>query len=154
MAAELAVRNIEELEALLTSDDPGSIPEVVEDPEQISREIVQQLLGATSEDEVFNIGGATPWRELLGVPVAVESFNWRPSTFEEGSSIFFVVRGYRLDEGEPVILTTGARTVLAQIVALYRLGKLGRDCVVKLVEGEKTRAGFTPLQLEKVAGSK
>lgn len=127
--------------------------EVVEDPAEISREIMMQLLSADSDEQLQNFGNATGWKELIGVPIKLMGFRWRPSDLEQGSPVYVVVHGFRVDTGEQVVLTTGAANVLAQLSNLASRNRLGEpDCIWMLAESDKpTKAGFTPLHLEKVA---
>lgn len=151
----LAVRSssdlaaLDQFDAILTGQaDP---PEVIDDPEQISREIIMQLLAAESDDDLQNFGSATGWRDLLGVPVELRGFKWRPSTFDEGGPIYVIVQGIRMDTGEGVVLTTGSSNVLAQLSNMARRGTLVGG-VWKMCQADKTTAaGFRPLHLEKVA---
>lgn len=140
---------IDELEKLLISGEKVE-QTIVSDPAQVSREIIAELLAAESDDDLFAGRNAIGWRELPGLPIELAGFNWRPSTLEEGSNIFFVVRGTRMDTGEKVVLTTGAGNVLAQLVNMAKRGTMV-GAVVKLVEAKNpTRAGFRPLSLELV----
>lgn len=144
--------SLDELERLLLSGDTP--PEVLEDPDAISREIIEQILRAESDEELAAVGKATPWSELLGCPVELYDFGWRPSRFEEGSPIFLVVRGRRMDDGSFVVLTTSGRNVIATLLNLKRRGAMGEGCVWKLREADTpTSAGFRPLWLEKAAAS-
>lgn len=152
MATEaLAVRSssdlaqVEELEAILLGE--KGVPEVVDDPEQIQKEIMAQLLAAESDEELEQVGSAIGWRDLLGVPVQLAGFRWRPSSFEEGAPVFFVVTGTRLDTGERVALTTGSGNVLAQLTNMAR-----RDTLVGAVRmaeqsDKPTKSGFRPYWL-------
>lgn len=141
------IAQLDELERLLVS---GERTEVVEDPALMTRQVIEQLLAAESDEELFSSGQAIGWRNLLGLPVELNGFRWRPSSFEEGSNVFFVVFGKRMDNGEPVVLTTGASGILAQLVNLARRGRLV-GAVVKMVEADKpTRSGYKPLRLELV----
>ena len=153
VGAEIAVRDssdveaLQELKRILVS---GVSPDQVapwEDPEDISRDIVMQLLSAKTDAELEMMGAAQGWRELEGVPVEINGFSWRPSRFEQGPGVFFVVRGVRLDTGEPVVLTTGSANVLAQLTNMAERGTL-IGAVRKLVQAEKaTQAGYHPLWL-------
>lgn len=135
---------LSELERILLTDEAV---EVVDDPEQMSKEIMAQLLGAESDEELENFGNAQGWRDLEGVPMLIHNFRWRPSDFEEGASVYFVVDATRLDEGERVILTTGSRNVLAQLTNLAKRGRLP-GAVRQITKAKKaTRGGFFPLML-------
>lgn len=151
---------INELEAILLANDADALPEVADDPEAMSREIIAQLLAAESDEELESFGAAIGWRSILGEPVQIKGFSWRPSDFDEGSIVYFVVRVLRVNpdtgELEPAVLTTGSRFVLAQLTNMAKRGTLidsWRECV----ESErKTRGGFNPLRLrtpERIPGS-
>lgn len=146
-STELA--QIDELEGYILDRSKKAEP-VIDDPDAVGREIVQRLLEATDDAELFSSQKAIGWRTLLGLPIELGGFRWRPSTLEEGSNIFFVVFGKRMDNGEPVVLTTGASGVLAQLVNMAKRGTLV-GAIVKMEEASKpTAAGFRPLRLELV----
>lgn len=151
-SADLAVNEtiLSELERVLITNERIDDTTSPEDTERIANEIVAQILAA-EDDRMLDLmqGGAIGWRELQDVPIELVGFRWRPSTFEDGASLFFVVLGTRLDTGDPVILTTGGRNVLAQLVNKAKRGTL-TGSIVKLVEGKPTRAGFKPLWLQSV----
>lgn len=139
--------SLDELQAILM--DELEPPEVSTDPEAISREIMLQILSAETDEEMLAVGSATSWRDLLGVPVELRAFHWRPSRYDQGAKVFFVVTGVRLDSGDNVILTTSGTNVLAQIINLARRDRFPSNW--KLVEAEKETAnGFKPLWLEPV----
>ncbi len=147
---EIAVRSstdlaqLQDLEQVLLTNERQ---EIVDDPEQISREIMAQLLAAESDEELNQQGTTVSWREMLNVPVQLRGFKWRPSDFEEGSSVFFVVFGDRLDTGEQVVLTTGARNVLAMLVNLAKRQALVGKVVAMVASDRPTKAGYTPYWL-------
>ena len=138
-----------ELERILVTNERIEAADVEGDPEAMAAEIVAQILAAESDEQLAAAvgGNSVGWRDLLDVPVELHGFRWRPSDYEEGSSVFFVVFGTRLDDGEPVVLTTGSRNVLAQLVNKAKRGALSGS-VVKCVQAEKpTQRGFKPLWL-------
>lgn len=148
---EIAVRSSSDLAAL---DEFDSIltgqtepPEVVDDPDEISRQIIMQLLSAESEAELESFGQTLGWRDAEGIPMQIQGFRWRPSSFDEGGPVFVIVNAFRLDTGEAVVLTTGSGNVLAQLSWLARHGKLP-GAVRELVKAEKaTTRGYYPLML-------
>ena len=154
----LAVRSsrdlaaLDEFDAIILGQRDAPPPEIADDPSEISREIIMQLLAAESDEELQNFGNAQGWRELEGTPVLIKNFKWRPSSYDEGGPIYVVVTGFRTDTGEQVVLTTGSANVLAQLSNMARRGVLGNeDCVWKLEKAKKeTQRGFRPLHLEKV----
>lgn len=138
---------IEELEQILTSN---VAPDVVDDPEQMSAEIVAQLLAAESDADLE--GSPVPWGELEGVPFELRGFSWRPSDFEEGSAVYFIVRAVNRATGEFQLLTTGSRFVLAQLANMAKRGTLV-GAVRELVKAERpTGRGFYPLRLRTPKG--
>lgn len=148
---DIAIRSSADLATLGELEDiligAKEAPEVVDDPEEISREIVMQLLAAESDEELEAVGSAVGWRDLQGVPVEIRGFRWRPSSYEEGAPVFFIVQGIRMDNGDQVILTTGARNVLAQLCNMAKRGTLV-GAVRVLRESEKpTARGYRPLWL-------
>lgn len=148
---EIAVRSssdlaqVEELEGILLGT--KEVPEVVDDPAEIQREIMAQLLAAESDDELEQVGNAIGWRDLLGVPIEIQNFRWRPSSFEEGSPVFFVVQGTRLDTGERVALTTGSGNVLAQLANMAKRGTLVGAVRMAEQADTPTKSGFRPYWL-------
>lgn len=148
-SAELATDAdlLNELERILVTND--RVEAVDDDPDAIAAEIVKQILAAESDDELDAVAGgeAVGWGDLLDVPVELLGFRWRPSDFDEGSSVYFVVFANRLDTGAPVVLTTGSRNILAQLVNRAKRGAL-TGAVVSAVKAEKpTKRGFYPLRL-------
>lgn len=138
-----------ELERVLITNE--ALPVQDDDPEAIAAEIVAQILAAQTDDELDAMqgGNAVGWRELLDVPVSLIGFRWRPSDYTEGASLYFVVFGTRLDNGDDVVLTTGGRNVMAQLVNRAKRGAL-TGAIVKLTEGDETKRGFKPLWLKTV----
>jgi hypothetical protein len=147
---ELAIRSSSDATSLDLFDEclrTGKRVELLDDPETIQRQIIEQLLSAATDEDLEPVE-PIGWRELEGVPIEVRNFQWRPSEFDEegSSSVFVVVFGTRLDNGDPVALTTGARNVLAQ---LSNLARRGRFPVIRSIrESEKaTKRGYHPLWL-------
>lgn len=137
---------IGQLENILISNEPQEIQET--DAEAMSSEIVRQLLAAESDEELESFGNAQGWRDLLGVPIKIDGFSWRPSEFEgEGASIYFVVFGNRLDTGAKVVLTTGSRNIMAQLANMAKRRTLGGAVRIAEKADRPTKGGFYPLSL-------
>lgn len=148
MATEIAVRKstdiaaLDELEKILLGE--TDVPEVVDDPAQISKEIMAQLLAAESDEELEQVGSATGWRELPGVPMELHGFRFRPSSYEEGAPVFFVVDATNLVTGERMVLTTGSGNILAQLTNMARRGTLVGAIRCLEIADTPTRQGFRP----------
>jgi hypothetical protein len=150
-SVEIAVRSstdlasLDEFDAILTGQ--AEPPEIVDDPDEISRQIIMQLLSAESEAELESFGQTLGWGDAEGIPMQISGFRWRPSSFDEGGPVYVIVNAFRLDTGEAVVLTTGSGNVLAQLSWLARNGRLP-GAVRELVKAEKATArGYHPLQL-------
>lgn len=141
------IAQLNELERILLTDETV---EVVDDPALMAKEIVAQLLGAETDEELESFGEAIGWRDLQGVPIEIHGFRWRPSEFqgEGGASVFFVVEGTRLDDGDRVVLTTGSRNVLAQLTNLAKRGRIPGAIRMITKADKATKQGFYPLWLK------
>jgi hypothetical protein len=119
------------------------------DPEVVSRAIMERILRAETFEEAFKPQELEGWREYLGVPVLVRSFHLNPSGFaaEGGAPVYAVVDLTLGENGEAVTVTCGGRNVLMQLVKALEKGWL--DKPVKLV-AKKTNAdhGGSALWLE------
>lgn len=133
-------------EILLTGDIGGA--EIVDDPAEIARSIVQQLLTAENDEELQDFGNAEGWKNYLDIPMELHGFRWRASTIEgEGSPIYFIVSAIKLDDGSRKVLTTGSMNVLAQLSNMARRGTLNGS-VWMLTEADKlTARGYKPMWL-------
>lgn len=144
-AQGMDIASLNQLDEILRTGELNA--EVVDDPDSISRSIIDQLLAADSDEALQDFGNAIGWKELLNVPIELRGFRWRVSDYSEGAPIYFIVSGTRLDTGEGVTLTTGSLNVLAQLSNMARRGTLVGG-VWQLHEAEKaTKAGFKPLWL-------
>jgi hypothetical protein len=133
---------VSELEQALLE---GKAPvEVDRDPEDVSREIIAQLLAAESDDQLERLE-AEGWGEYVGVPFDVLDFVWRPSSYDEGQPVFLVVRAMRVDDGTPHVLTTGSGQVMAQ---LANLAKRDRLPVVRELASAETKSKNTVFWLK------
>ena len=142
--------SLDEFDKILTGQvEP---PEVVDDPDEISRQIIMQLLGAETEAELENFGQAQGWRELQDIPMELQGFRWRPTSFDEGGPVYVIVNATRLDTGEAVVLTTGSANVLAQLSWLARHGRLPGAIKMLTRAHKDTARGFRPLWLKTPPG--
>jgi hypothetical protein len=139
-------RSLDKLDEILLTGELNV--EIVDDPNEISRQIVAQLLNAADDEELQNFGNATGWRELQDIPVELHGFRWQASSFEgEGAPVYFIVSATRLDTGERVTLTTGSMNVLAQLSNMARRGTLVGSVWMLHQADNPTRQGYRPLWL-------
>lgn len=126
--------------------------EIIDDPAEISRQMVAQLLAAPDDLALQSFGEAEPWGDYLDRPFELHGFRWRKSDFEgEGAPIYFIVDAILLEDGSRKVLTTGSMSVLAQLSNMARRGTLVGG-VWQLTEAETpTRAGYKPRWLTQPA---
>lgn len=137
------IASLNEIEQALRT---GVAPEEVErDPEDVARELIEQLLTAESDEELER-PEAEGWGEFVGVPFEVQSFVWRPSSFDEGQAVFLVVRALDLRDGRLRVLTTGSGQVIAQLVNRAKRGTL--PAILELAAAETKKKGRTVFWLK------
>lgn len=148
----LVLYNSTNLEALDDFDEAvieGKRVEILDDPREIEKVILRQLQAAQSDFEL-EPREAIGWQKLLGVPMEIRGFSWLPSdekyVKEGGSTVYCATHATNLESGEPVVLTTGSKTVLIQLSNLAKRRRF--PCVRAMAERERpTQSGFHPLTL-------
>lgn len=110
-------------------------------------EIVAQVLSADSVEEVLADHKAIGMRELLNVPLRIHSAKPLRSAFELGSPWFYYVECERLDTGQRIGVTSGAQTVIAQLVRIDMLDGFPCECMPMLSKGKPTVKGYWPYKL-------
>jgi len=113
-----------------------------DDPEVVSRAIVQRILDSDTFEDVFAPQDLKAWGDFEGVPVKVQTFHLNRSAFagEGGSSIYAVVDMTILSSGEVVTVTCGGRNVLAQLVKMLEKGWFDRPVTLT---SKPTAAGYS-----------
>jgi hypothetical protein len=109
--------------AILDNEKPEGL--AVSDPELVTREILERIMGAETFDEAFKPQELTAWRDLIDVPVRVLDFKLNPSGLE-GQAVYAVVELERLDGKDPAkqTVTCGGRNVMMQLVKALEKGWL------------------------------
>lgn len=122
-------------------------PEFV-DPEQASREIVLRILESPDVDAVFDQAGTTPCTEIIGKQIQIEGARAMKSAFESGATMYLLLDVVDLATGEKLLVTCGARNVMAQ---LYRIQQLdGYPVACRITKSERpTAEGYYPLWLKR-----
>jgi hypothetical protein len=124
---------------------------VVEDPSVIAARIDAQILSASSVEELFGEREVIHARDYLNKPFRLLDVEWRPSSIEGEGLPFFAVMHIANMDGEPAVLTTGARSVLLKVAKAQKEGWLPLE--VRIVQSEKkTENGYQPLDLMPAPG--
>lgn len=133
-------------EVLVKAVFEGSDVELVDDPVEAQKEILRRILSAETPDELLNVAGAQSWSDLLGVPIEVHEVSLRRSAYDEGSRVYAIVAGTRMDDGSAVTLSIGGVNVLGQLMQAARKGWLPMTFALRRAD-KPTAAGFYPLWL-------
>lgn len=93
-----------------------------------------------------------PWRStgltaVANVPIRVTGIRKMPSDFPGGLPWFLIIDGAIIDTGETVAITTGAVSVVAQLVKAWALDAFPLD-VVPRIAARPSRSGYFPQHLE------
>lgn len=118
-------------------------------PDAAVADIIRQVLDSQSVDEVLADVTAKGFSELLDVPVRIFDGKFNRSDYEAGQPWYALLDVQRLDNNWRGLVTTGAQSVLAQLVRLIELGAF--PCDVRLVYATKnpTKNGYRPVRLAK-----
>jgi hypothetical protein len=118
------------------------------DPAQVSLDIIGRILNATTVDDVLGGGGATPARDFLGVPFTLTGVRFNRSDFGEAGPAFYALLEGADTDGVKVVITCGARNVIAQAWKLRDMGAL--PVALQLAESDRTtKRGYKVMWLEK-----
>jgi len=116
--------------------------------------IAEQVFNAATPEELM-----APWAlsakefgALLNVPVRITALRKSKSDYESGPGFFLVLDLVELVDGEKLVVTTGAVSVMAQLIKAYSAGWLPLTCVLRQAD-RPSSAGYFPQHLE-VTGAK
>lgn len=115
-----------------------TLPEI-EDSEQAQEAIVRQILAAEDVAALFTDRTTTACKDFLNTPIAVRDVTLRRSTLGDDEGVYMLIDAVRLDTGEPVVLNTGARNILATLYRAKQLGALPVE--VSVIEVGKAKPG-------------
>jgi hypothetical protein len=116
-------------------------------PDAAVADIIAQIMSSETIDDVLGDVTVQGWQSLEDVPVTILDGKFNRSDYEAGMPYYALVSLRRLDTGAELIVSTGAQSVLAQLVRLIQLQEI--PCNVKLVKATKkpTESGYWPMRL-------
>lgn len=117
-----------------------------------SERIYEQLLAATSIDELNKPWAATSGKALEGKTLQIHKLTRRPSAFSDGPAIFLVVESTDIKTGEVVVWTTSSVAVIIQLAQAYNLGIMPITAEVVVAE-RPTERGFHPYHLNVIGAN-
>lgn len=116
-------------------------------PEQVTIDIIGRILNATSVADVLGGNNAISADDYLDKPFALTAVRFNKSTFEDAGPKFYALLTGANTDGEEVVITCGARNVIAQAWKLQDMDAL--PLAVQLKQSSKpTAAGFYVMWLE------
>lgn len=148
LLAPHTVSPVQWIRTLLTHEE---MPEA--DPEEMAIGMMAQILMASTSEEALSALDLARAKELCGgepggrSPV-LEIYGARAlkSDYEEGAACYTIVSATRLDTGERIQFTTGARAVQMVIAKHLYEGWIPFKAALE-IRRERTRNGFYPLNL-------
>lgn len=112
--------------------------------------IIEQLLSATSIDDLNAPWEGTSGRNLAGKRLSIRGVTQRPSSFNDGAGIFLVGDAVDVKTGDPATFTTSAVSVVLQLARCHQLGLF--PVLAEVVVAERpTARGFYPYHLRILA---
>lgn len=110
-------------------------------------EIIGQVLSAESVDEVLADTTSLDMRELMGRPLTIHGWKGHKSAYERVVSWFAYCDVELMDTKERRGATTGAQTVLAQLVRVTMLDGFPLRCTIVKATKKPTAKGYWPYRL-------
>lgn len=89
-------------------------------------------------------------KAIPDVEMSIDNFTVHRGQTEYGEGLypfFMIVRAYRLDNGEPIVFSTGAPLIMAKLKWMEDHGELPAQCVIRTA---KTAKGYDVLKLRKL----
>lgn len=131
---------------------PALIIAVPEAQDDDGEGIIANILMSADPLEAGNLGGLPEAEDMIGKRLRIEKLTRRESTQEDTwTPWYFVVEGTIKPSGEPFVFGTSAKSIVAQLAAMYALGQL--PALVEVVKAEKdTKKGHRPLALRRPDG--
>lgn len=118
------------------------------DADAQAKAIVARILSADTAEDIF--GGPSELlsaEDMVGQPFTLIDVEARESDIEGGTGVYALLHIARWGTTDTELMTCGARNVMAAAFRGKSLHLLPRGPLT-IVEGNKTRAGYTPLWLQ------
>ena len=105
----------------------------IQTPEEMRLRFAEQLLTATTVDDLLAESPNTGWGQHEGRSVLVRNVSYAPSTKKGPLGFYAIVNAVDVETNEPLLLTSGSENVVMQLARLVQIG--GTDVPVKLSAG-------------------
>lgn len=117
-----------------------------QDESAAMEDIVRRVLASDTPDKVFEENLTVDVSSILGKPVTILGFRVAETEFTEGFPFYALVDCRYGNPQEDHVVTVGAFKVMAQLMALDRLGAWPQVCMFKEAD-RATRNGYKPVSL-------
>ncbi|HVD03197.1 MAG TPA: hypothetical protein VNF75_03555 [Candidatus Dormibacteraeota bacterium] len=109
--------------------------------------IAEALFDASSPEELDQPWDSRDLSALLNVPVRITAVRKAPSDYAHGPGFYLILDLVELETGEKLTATTGAVSVMAQVVKAAAAGWVPLSVVLREAQ-RPTKAGYKPQHLE------
>lgn len=120
------------------------------DPDAAVADILRQIMDSDSVDEVLADVSARALSEWLNKPIRIHGGKFNQSTYEAGLPWYVLLDIEDLETGTRHLVTTGAQSVIGQIVRVVQLDGLPLMCKLVYATKNPTARGYRPVKLAKV----
>lgn len=118
--------------------------------EAAQADIIAQVMSAESVDEVLADVQAAGLSDWLDKPIRIIEGKFNQSEFEAGLPWYAVLDIEDLSTGKRHICTTGAQTILAQLIRTAQLDGFPLSCVPVYATSKPTARGYRPMRLKPI----
>lgn len=119
---------------------------ILEDPDQIAKDISARILSAESMDAVFQQGEVTHAKDLAGQPFFITGCRWQKSQYAEGGPQVYALMEIDYPDGESsALVTCGSRNVMAQLFWCWKRNEWPQHPMT--IDLQKTAQGFDTMWL-------
>ena len=117
------------------------------DPGEGTENILRQILGASTWDELDSPWETSEIDDILDKPMRLVGAKRMPSTFAGGLGVFLVITMRDIRKGDTYVKTTGSVSVVAQIARAYAMGL--NDVIFEWCRATRaSKNGFYPQHLK------
>lgn len=120
------------------------------DAEAAQADIIAQVMSAASVDEVLADVAAAGLSDWLDKPIRIIEGKFNQSEFEAGLPWYAVLDIEDLTTGKRHVCTTGAQTILAQLIRTAQLGGFPLTCMPVYATKKPTARGYRPMRLRPI----
>lgn len=121
--------------------------EIPYDPDAGMVNILEQILSATTLDELDQPWAINGLGQFVDQVVQIEEITRMPSDYRDGYAWYVVARGVVMETGEALSFSTSSKSIITQLLLARRMGLLPARFIVRVAD-EPTENGYYPQHLE------